>query len=483
MMAHDPILNAFARVVAFRPDATLLWSPEAAVRASELDAFARRIEARLASSDIGDAALIALQAPNGPIFAAALLALRRCDRAVALLDERTPGDERRRALAAFGAGAVVRGGRGWDLDPAEVVIEPTGHPAVPLPAGTAFVKLTSGSTGSPRGIAVSADALVADDAGLARTMGLVADERILAAVPVSHSYGLSSVLLPTLVRGSMMVVPSDDRPFAAIDAARAADVTFLPTVPAYLEALMRMTDPPPLPPSLRLAVTAGAPLKPETAAIFRARYGRSVHVFYGASEVGGICFDREGGAGERGTLGTPVDGVTVELEPVEGVADDAGLVVVRSPAAALGYLPEPDRTLADGCFRTADLATLRDGELALVGRVDDVINVKGKKVDPREVERVLLAFDGVRDAVVVGRTRSSEAHPAVFAVVAVAGTAVGADGILTWCRGRLAPHKVPRGVVVVSDIPRTARGKLDRNAIDRLLEAASSASTRGSDGD
>ena len=211
MMAHDPILNAFARVVAFRPDATLLWSPEAAVRASELDAFARRIEARLASSDIGDAALIALQAPNGPIFAAALLALRRCDRAVALLDERTPGDERRRALAAFGAGAVVRGGRGWDLDPAEVVIEPTGHPAVPLPAGTAFVKLTSGSTGSPRGIAVSADALVADDAGLARTMGLVADERILAAVPVSHSYGLSSVLLPTLVRGSMMVVPSDDR--------------------------------------------------------------------------------------------------------------------------------------------------------------------------------------------------------------------------------------------------------------------------------
>ena len=112
-----------------------------------------------------------------------------------------------------------------------------------------------------------------------------------------------------------------------------------------------------------------------------------------------------------------------------------------------------------------------------------MINVKGKKVDPREVERVLLAFDGVRDAVVVGRTPSSEAHPAVFAVVAVAGTAVGADGILTWCRGRLAPHKVPRGVVVVSDIPRTARGKLDRSAVDRLLEAASSVSTRESDGD
>ncbi len=483
MMAHDPILDAFARVVASRPDATLLWSPVAAVRASELDALARRIEARLASSDLGDAALIALQAPNGPTFAAALLALRRCGRVVALVDQRTPGDERRRVLAAFGAGAVVRSGPGWDLDPDDVVIELTGHPAVPLPPGTAFVKLSSGSSGSPRGVAVSAEALAADDAGLARTMGLVADERILAAVPLSHSYGLSSVLLPMLVRGSTIVVPSDDGPFAAIDAARAADVTFLPTVPAYLEVLMRMTDPPPLPPSLRLAVTAGAPLRPETAAMFRARYGRPVHVFYGASEVGGICFDREGGAGERGTLGTPVDGVSVELEPVPGVADDVGLVVVRSPAAALGYVPQPDPALADGRFRTADLAAFRDGELVLLGRADAQINVKGKKVDPREVERVLVAFKGVRDAVVVGRTPSREADPAVFAVVAAAGTAVGVAGILTWCRSRLAPHKVPRGVVVVSDIPRTARGKLDRNAIDRLLEAASSTSTGRLDGD
>ncbi len=471
-MSGDPILDAFARLVAHRPETPLLWSERCTVRAGELEGLARALETRLAGLNPETTPLAALQAPNGPGLAAALLALRRAGLAVALLDERTPEDERRRIVAALDVGVVVRLTAAWDLAPAAAVIRRTSASPADLPAATAYVKLSSGSTGAPRGIAVSAEALACDDAALASTMGLTSEERILAAVPLSHSYGLSSVLLPALVRGSTLVVPSGDGPFAAIEAARAADVTFLPTVPAYLEALLRMASPPPLPPSLRLAVTAGAPLKPETAAAFRARYGRPVHVFYGASEVGGISFDREGSAGERGTLGAPVDGVSIELEPVEGLADGDGLVTVRSPAAALGYLPEPDPALAGGVFRTADLARLQDGELVLIGRADDLVNVKGKKVNPREVEVVLRNLGGVRDAVVLGRTPPDDSEPALFAVVATDRPGLGVAEILAWCRGRLAAHKVPRGVVVVDEVPRTARGKLDRGAVERLLERA-----------
>ena len=150
-------------------------------------------------------------------------------------------------------------------------------------------------------------------------MGLAAEERILSSIPMSHSYGLASVALPALVRGSLILLADEGSgPFGTLVAARTLDATFFPTVPAFLGALVRAPAPPRLPESLRLVITAGAPLPPETAVGFRRAYDRPVRVFYGSSETGGICFDREGGAGERGCVGEPVEGVRIELTPVEG---------------------------------------------------------------------------------------------------------------------------------------------------------------------
>ena len=104
--------------------------------------------------------------------------------------------------------------------------------------------------------------------------------------------------------------PTTDR-WRRFTPAAACGATVFPTVPAYLQALLRMSQPPPWPASLRLCLTAGAPLPPATAAQFREFSGRPVHVFYGASECGGICYDRSGDAGERGTVGTPVEGVSI----------------------------------------------------------------------------------------------------------------------------------------------------------------------------
>ncbi len=143
-------------------------------------------------------------------------------------------------------------------------------------------------------------------------MGLE-NEKVLAAIPLSHAYGFSSVFLPAITCGWTLVVPSSGGPFGASDAALAGEVTFLPTVPAYVNSLLKLSRPPRLPDSVRLIISAGAPLKPETALRFREQYGHDIHVFYGASEVGGIAYDREGTAAARGTLGTPVEGVRIEL--------------------------------------------------------------------------------------------------------------------------------------------------------------------------
>ena len=134
-------------------------------------------------------------------------------------------------------------------------------------------------------------------------------------------------------------------------------------------------------------------------------------------------------------------------------------MVVRSPAAALD--------LPRGRFVTRDLARWQGDELMLLGRLDDLINVKGKKVNPREVERVLAALPGVEEAAVLDAA-PDDARARVRAVVACPDGGVEAAGVLAHCRAHLAEHKVPRSIVLVPALPRTERGKLDRAALRRL---------------
>lgn len=476
MRPPDPILQAFERLVRRDPLAPLVVSPERRATVGDVDALARAAAGRLAEGRFapGLAApgtLVGLAAANGPGFLASLLALRRAGLAVLLLDAQTPAAEALRVLRALGAPALLRcpgwpaGPADWSLLPGQTIPGERTEPAAPIFPGTAFVKLTSGSTGAPRGIAASSEALLADDAALTATMGLSAEDRLLTAIPLSHSYGLSSLALPALVRGAVLALPEESGVYDPLATAARTGATFFPTVPAYLDALARMSDPPPRPPSLRLVITAGAPLSAATSARFHEAFGLPVHVFYGSSECGGICYDREGGAAERGTVGSPVEGVRIVLEPVEGGnGGDEGRVTVESPAVSTGYLPDPDERLAGGRFRAGDLGAWRQGELALAGRVDDLVNIKGKKVNPREVEGVLAGLDGVEEAAVLGLAVPGRGE-VLRAVIACRPGRLTTGEVVAWCRERLSAHKVPRSVLLVEALPRNPRGKLDRAAL------------------
>jgi acyl-coenzyme A synthetase/AMP-(fatty) acid ligase len=458
-MTRDPILRSFETLVRRDPLAPLVVSTERRATAGDVDALARAAGSSGGNTlgGLPTGAVVGLAAPNGPGMLASLLALRRAGLAALLLDAQTPEAEGLRTVQALGASALLRCRTGWPRGPEDWSLIPTGIEGCHLP-GIAVVKLTSGSTGAPRGIATPAEALVADDAALAQTMGIRHDDRLLATIPMSHSYGLSSLAMPALMRGTLLILPDEGRVFDPLVAAEQTGATVFPTVPAVLDALLRLADPPSWPAALRLVLTAGAPLSPVTAGRFRETFGLPVHVFYGASECGGICYDREGTAGERGTVGKPVEGVRVVLEE--------GVITVHSPAVAAGYIPEADDRLGNGRFVAGDFAEWRDGELVLRGRVDDLVNIKGKKVNPREVEAVLAQLPGVREVAVLGvclPDRSGEVLRAVVAVTA-ADTLTAAD-VVAWCRPRLSPHKVPRSVVLVPELPRTPRGKLDRGSL------------------
>jgi long-chain acyl-CoA synthetase len=470
LSTQDPILQAFERLARRDPLAPLVVSPERRATAGDVEALARAAGRALAPPGhpgLPRGAVVGLAAANGPGFLASLLALRRAGLAALLLDAQTPGPEALRILGALGASALLRCPEGWPQGPRDWSLQfpGTGPGTTPRTAtDAAVVKLTSGSTGTPRGIAVSSAALLADDAALTATMGLSAEDRLLTAIPLSHSYGLSSLALPALVRGAVLATPEESGVYDPLATAARTGATFFPTVPAYLDALARMSDPPPRPPSLRLVITAGAPLSAVTSARFRAAFGLPVHVFYGSSECGGICYDREGGAAERGTVGSPVEDVRVVLETA-GPEDAGGRVTVESAAVASGYLPDPDEErLSDGRFRAGDLAVWQAGELALRGRVDDLVNIKGKKVNPREVEAILAGLAGVDEAVVLGIPLGCRGE-VLRAVVACRPGSLTAGEVVAWCRSHLSAHKVPRSVILVPALPRNPRGKLDRPAL------------------
>ena len=144
-------------------------------------------------------------------------------------------------------------------------------------------------------------------------------------------------------------------------------------------------------------------------------------------------------------------------------------MVVRSPAVGVGYLPAPSASLENGAFRTSDRAAWAGDELRLLGRSDGLINVKGKKVDPAEVEGVLAGLAGVLEVVVLGVPSRVDGSQTVRAVVACPPGRLTAEDVVAFCRARLAEHKVPRSVRLVPEIPRNARGKIDRAA---LVDAA-----------
>ncbi|MBV8201342.1 MAG: long-chain fatty acid--CoA ligase [Acidobacteria bacterium] len=473
---HDPLVQAFASLARRQPLAPLVLSGSRRATVGDVDSLAlaaRRSLETLAvrgpETALPPGALVAVSAHNGPGLLASLLALRRAGAAAVLLDGQAPPAEALRVAQALGAWAWLRCLTSWPAagDDWEASWLPgAGSERAACLPGVAVVKLTSGSTGAPRGIATPVGALLADDEALQRTMGLRGDDRLVAAIPMSHSYGLSSLVMPALVRGMPLVMPEDSGLFGPFVAAERAGATVLPTVPPYLDALLRLSQAPGRPRRLRLVIAAGAPLSAQTAAGFREAYGLPVHVFYGASECGGICYDREGGAAERGSVGSPVEGVEVEL--LAGPAGNGcagGTVAVRSPAVAAGYLPDPDSRLAGGRFVAGDLGTWRQGELVLLGRQDGMVNIKGKKVNPREVESVLAELAGVDEVVVLGVPVPDRGGEVLRAVIASRPGRLEREAVLAWCRERLAAHKIPRSLILLREIPRTERGKLDRAAL------------------
>ena len=433
----SPMLQRFDSLVRANPGAAALIdgrTGEVTTRAMLVER-AEAIASGLAALGLRARDGLAIQLPNSAEFVATFLAALKLDLVVFLIDRDATDNEVAMIRRHFGIGR--RSG---------------------VPADARLVKLTSGSTATPKGIVTTEANLIADCTNICATMGIRADDVNLGAIPFSHSYGFSNLVMPLLVQGTPVVVSNDYLPQSLVDLANAHRCTVAPLIPMVFEHLATAAHG--SFESIRTFISAGAPLPATTSRKFRERFGIDIHSFYGCSECGGITYDRPGGAVERGTVGGALEGVTLTTE--------ARRLSVRSASVAAGYLFDAKtfQPFEDGAFVTDDLVEPRDGELALTGRASDLINTAGKKVNPREVEAVILQIDGVSEARVYGEPAGARGEVVAAAIVATPD--VTRELVREFCRARLSLHKVPRIVKLIDAMPVDERGKVKRAALAAL---------------
>lgn len=459
MKTENPLLAAWSATLAERRDEPAIFDTQrrALLRFGEIEELSRNYETAdggLRGLDAG--AIVAVQIGNHAHWPALFLACLRRRIVVMPLDRAMSGQERSAALQTCRVAGLI-------IAP-EAPIERLGivdaidwGGRVPV-----LLKLTSGTTTAPRAIRFRSSQLLADAAQICDTMGITNADLNFAVIPFSHSYGFSNLITPLLVRGVAMAISGDRIPRAVLDGLAQTGSTVFPGVPVFYQAFGEMTETPPLP-KLRLCISAGAPLSHGVARRFREKFGRPIHSFYGASECGGICYDREATSELEGFVGPALRGV--ELQALEPSAA-ATQIRVRSAAIGDGYFPQPEPgKLGGGVFLPDDLVTLSDAGIRVVGRLSDVINVAGKKVNPAEVEAHLLSFEGVRQAVVFGRASSLRNEEVVACVVAA--NEIDEAALLEFCRRRLGTWQVPKRIFLVQALPANERGKVSRRELAR----------------
>ncbi len=444
MKSSDPLLRAWAATLARKGDAAAIFDSRGQVLRTfqDLAARAHHFQEELQTRSRGE--VLPIDLGNHPDWPARFLAALPLGLVALPLDESITPEPRAAALAICSPQPQL----GWDEAP------------------PVLLKLTSGTTAAPRAIRFRSEQLVADCEQICDTMGLSDSDLNFGVIPVSHSYGFSNLITPLLVRGIPLVLTRDRMPRAVLDDLARTGASVFPGMPVFFQAFAQMEAVPDLP-ALRLCISAGAPLPLPVAQRFRALFGQTIHSFYGSSECGGICYDRVGALEEPGFVGTPMEKVSISLLDPE---QEISRIEVRSPAVADGYFPLADEArLSPDCFLPDDLLSCSPGGYRIAGRVSDIINVAGKKVNPAEVESVLLAFEGIRDAVAFGR--GSALRNEEVAACVVAEFSFTEAELLEYCRRRLSGWQVPKRIFFLPELPMTERGKISRRALAERFSA------------
>ncbi len=493
----EPVHRLFARQASRTPGATALIWDQRQMRYGELDAAADRLARRLRTLGIGAETRVGICATRSPRLVIALLAVLKAGGAYVPLDSAYPRERLAYMLADTGATVLLTEKRllstlpystaksvlldGCDEEPAVENAGPGGHAEIAepaeLPASLAYLIYTSGSTGRPKGVAISHGSFAALVSWAVSVFSPADLAGVVASTSVCFDLSIFELFVPLSCGGTVLLV--DDALALALPQAAeiAARATLLNTVPSAAAELVRSGA---LPAGLQAINLAGERLPRALVDQLYAAGAPRVYNLYGPSEdTTYSTFTRIAAGDSRPpAIGCAIAGgrallLDEWLQPVPpGVA---GEIFLGGAGVARGYLGRPDLTASsflpdpwsgvpgDRLYRTGDLARHRseDGQLEFLGRTDDQIKIRGVRVEPGEIESALASVARVRDAVVVAR----EDIPGDRRLVAYVTGDVSTDLLREALHRKLPAAMVPAAFVVLSDLPLTANGKVDKKAL------------------
>lgn len=339
---------------------------------------------------------------------------------------------------------------------------------------------TSGSTGRPKGVLLSHDALAANADASVDMHAMTPHDRVLTTLPLFHVGGLNIQTLPALREGCSVTLHARFDADATFDAIERERITLTVLVPAQLEALLAH-------PrwagadlgSLRMISTGSTLVPPRLIQAVHARGIPLVQV-WGATETAPIaaCLHADEALRKAGTAGRAARGCELRVVDAAGCEVASGVsgeVLVRGRSLMRGYWRAAQasaRALAGGWYHSGDSGHIdAEGFLTIDGRLRDMIISGGENISPAEIERVLLECPDIAEAAVVGRPDARWGEAAVAVVVAAPGARLTREHVLGACSGRLARFKLPKDVLFVDALPRTALGKVRKEALRQLVAA------------
>jgi len=480
------------------PDSPAILGPEIEpVTYAELAAVMATVLWELRSIGVDRQDRVTLLMPDDAVASAMLLSVAGAAIAVALNPHAAAPElealgERLRPRLTIAAGAALdiadRLGapvlRAEGADPRRLRLSPYDASPFPPPVETvgiarpddlAVVLPTSGATSAPRLVPLTHRNLIAASANFARAVGLGAADVALNLGSLFHILHLC-ISLPALLTGGAFHVPSDRQPSSLWSGLIQGGITWLIGTPAHYSLLLEgaaRTDSK-LSGSVRLAISAAAPLPPDLTAKLAGALGAPLLNLYGMSESPYLAMTPPDQVVQPGAVGRALcEGLDIVDMGGEAVAaGTTGEIVTRGAHVFPGYLDDPVATAAaflpGGWFRTGDVGYFgEDGVLFLTGRLREFINRGGEKVAPAEVDAALLAHPAVAEAAAFGLPLARLGEEVAAAVMLKPGATVSERELRRSAARRLAPYKVPRHVWIVDALPHTVTGKVQRGELTR----------------
>jgi acyl-CoA synthetase (AMP-forming)/AMP-acid ligase II len=515
-MLMGEMLAATARRV---PDRVALCFEERRWTFGELDTLATRFAAGLKRSGVRPGDRVAFFMPNCPELMLAYLGCFRLRAICVPLNHRYVGPEVeyavgdcrpvallahagridrldpaalaglgvRRFFVAGGEEGAVRAAGGAAFEPIARLLETEGIGPAAAPGEVerkdekgddetagAVIMYTSGTTAKPKGVTHTHRSLWNIIRNELETVGLTEADVSLAALSIAHLASFGGQVLPMLYLGGRLVLLREQEAGAILAAIEQHHATQVLALPALLAEMIehprfRSVDLA----SLRCCLAGGDRVPVETQEAFRAVTGIEVTEMCGMTECHYYTVNPPFGRKKHGSIGLPV--ARTELRLVDGTGGDVpagetGHLLVRSEAVMRGYWNNPlatEATLRDGWLHTGDLVRRdSDGYYWFVGRQKDIIIHGGSNIAPGEIEGVLYEHAAVDRAVAVG---APDAHygqvPVAFVVLKPGSTRVTAAELRRFLDERLAAYKVPERIEFLPELPVTAVGKIDRQAL------------------